>query len=173
MKQEIKNDLELYIVEHAKMQYCCFDLSKECMRLGYNGFAHFFQVQAQDEFLHQRRIMSYLLNRDQEFVISPFKIEKNSCDSIIQILEIYKKHREYFAKLTEDLYKKASEHSDYITAKFYDWFLIDFYEEISETKDIIDGLKLSNNDHYILDKEAGKRVSPETEPVVDPFAPHK
>ncbi|AKU80130.1 ferritin-like domain-containing protein [Spiroplasma turonicum] len=173
MKNEIKKDLEEYILEHAKMQYTCFDLSVQCLKLGYNGFAHFFQVQAQDEFLHQRRIIKYLSERDQLFEIKSVSIEKNNCNSIIEVLETYKKHREHFAELTSKYYKNASNLDDFVTSKFYDWFLIDFYEEIAETKDLIDGLKLSNSDHYKADIKASERIAPNTDPVVDPFAPHQ
>ncbi|AKX34481.1 ferritin [Spiroplasma litorale] len=173
MNKEIKKDLENYIVEHAKMQYFCFDLSNVCAKLGYNGFAHFFQVQAQDEFLHQRRIINYLLDRDQDFEITNFTADKNNCKTIIEVLEVYKTHREKFAEMTSNYYKHANEFEDYVTAKFYDWFLIDFYEEIAETKDMIDGLKLQNSDHYSADKKASERVEPNTGPVVDPFAPHQ
>ncbi|AOG60184.1 ferritin [Spiroplasma helicoides] len=173
MEKQILTDLNKYIEEHAKMQFICYGLSKKCNELGYPGFTHFFQVQAQDEFVHQRRIMNYLLDRNESYEIPSIKVDEVKCNSIIDVLKTYVEHRKHFAKMTDEFSLNAKELKDFTTLKFYEWFVIDFYEEISETHDLIDWINMSNSNHYEIDKKMAKRENPDTLAVVDPFAPHK
>lgn len=172
MNKSITENLQNYINEHAKMQLTCYNLSNSCDKLGYPGFTHFFQVQAQDEFLHQRRIMNYLLDRGEKFNVSSINVEVKEFDNIIDILNYYKSMREMFSHMTDDYTENAKSEKDYTSVKFYEWFSIDFCEEISEISDIIDWLKMSNGNHYSVDKQMKKRENPDTLSVVDPFAPH-
>ncbi|AHI52628.1 ferritin-like domain-containing protein [Spiroplasma culicicola] len=171
-KNDLKN-LNDYILEHAKMQFVCFNLSKNCDDLGYPGFTHFFQVQAQDEFLHQRRIMNYILDNGLDYKIEGANVEIKKFDNIVDILKEYIHHRTHFAKITNQYTEEAKNNMDYTTVKFYEWFAIDFYEEISETNDLIDWINMSNQNHYDIDKKVLMRENPDTLAVVDPFAPHQ
>ncbi|QBQ07475.1 ferritin [Spiroplasma gladiatoris] len=172
MEKIIHNNLQQYIEEHAKMQFICYNLSQNCSDLGYPGFTHFFQVQAQDEFVHQRRIMNYMSDRNIRFIAPNVQVENKSHADIVEILKAYVEYRTHFANLTDEFSKNAKEVNDYTTFKFYEWFAIDFYEEISETNDLIDWFNMKNSNHYEIDKKALERENPDTLSVVDPFAPH-
>lgn len=172
MKKEIITDLQTYIDEHLKMQLICFSLSENCDKIGYPGFKHFFQVQAQDEMLHIRRIANYLLDRGEGYSFKPVEIEKIEHKDIVTILKEYLKRRTFFAEITDKFLINASKVNDFATIKFYEWFTIDFYEEIAETNDLINWLNMSNNNHYEVDKKALSRSEPNTLSVIDPFAPH-
>ncbi|AGR41844.1 ferritin-like domain-containing protein [Spiroplasma diminutum] len=173
MDKLILSNLQDYINEHIKMQFKCFNLSKKCDEMGYPGFTHFFQVQAQDEFLHQRRIMNYLLDKGENYEISLIEVDKPQLNTIEDILKEYIKCRSHFAKITDEFTNNAKEKADFTTVKFYEWFAIDFFEEISETNDLLDWIKMSNGNHYAIDKKVSTRENPDTLAVVDPFAPHK
>ncbi|AUB31197.1 ferritin-like domain-containing protein [Spiroplasma floricola] len=173
MDKLILTNLQDYINEHIKMQLNCFNLSKKCDELGYPGFTHFFQVQAQDEFLHQRRIINYLLDRGQNYKIGSVEITTPDLKNIEDILKEYIKCRTHFANITNEFTNNAKEKMDFTTVKFYEWFSIDFYEEISETNDLLDWIKMSNGNHYAIDKKVLGRENPDTLAVVDPFAPHQ
>ncbi|WP_339021154.1 ferritin-like domain-containing protein [Spiroplasma endosymbiont of Atherix ibis] len=88
MDKLILINLQDYINEHIKMQLNCFNLSKKSDELGYPGFTHFFQVQAQDEFLHQRRIMNYLLDRGQNYKINSIEVNTPELKNIEDILNV-------------------------------------------------------------------------------------
>lgn len=170
--KEIEKDLQEYLNEHAKMQQICFNLSANADRIGYPGFSHYYQVQGQDEILHQRRIMNYIMDRDGHFELTKVDVEYKTINSLKEIVEEYKVHREHFATLTNKLAKNAYEAGDLVTYKFYDWFIIDFYEELAEVKDILDWINMSNKDYYDLDRKMLKREEPDTLMVIDPFSPH-
>ncbi len=174
LNQNSNNDLQEYLTEHIKMQLQCFNLSDEANRLGFPGFEHYFKVQAQDEILHQRRIINFIADCDGTYCINNIKIdnENKQCDSLLMLMKHYQKYRQYFSNLTTKLANNAKEQHDLVTYKFYDWFIIDFYEELAEIKDIIDWIKMANNSYYDLDFKLGTREEPDTLLVIDPFSYH-
>jgi ferritin len=172
LTNDIEKDLQHYIDEHIKMQFFCYNLSSAADKLGFPGFSHYFQVQAQDEVLHQRRIMNFVLDRDGYYQIKNIAEEYKDIKNIIELMETYQTKRAYFAELTNKLAQHANTVGDLVTYKFYDWFIIDFYEELAEVKDIIEWIKMSNNSYYKIDRKMGEKEEPDTLTVIDPFSPH-
>ncbi|AGM24900.1 ferritin [Spiroplasma chrysopicola] len=167
-------DLQAFLTEHAKMQLFCYNLSSNADHLGFPGFSHYFQVQGQDEVLHQRRIMNFMMQSDVHFQLDSLTLpEYKKYNNLKEIVEAYKEKRTYFAELTNKLAKEASTRNDLTTTKFYDWFIIDFSEELGEIKDLLDWIAMSNGDYYDLDKKVLKREEPNTLLVIEPFSPHK
>ncbi|APE74376.1 ferritin [Spiroplasma citri] len=172
LTKDIEKDLQHYIDEHIKMQFFCYNLSSAADKLGFPGFSHYFQVQAQDEVLHQRRIMNFVLDRDGHYQIKNIAEEYKDIKNIIELMETYQTKRAYFAELTNKLAQHANNVGDLVTYKFYDWFIIDFYEELAEVKDIIEWIKMSNNNYYEIDRKMGTKKEPDTLTVINPFSPH-
>ncbi|KAF0850731.1 ferritin-like domain-containing protein [Spiroplasma poulsonii] len=174
LNQNSNNDLQEYLTEHITMQLQCFNLSAEANRLGYPGFAHYFKVQAQDEILHQRWIINFIADCDGTYCVDNIKVNNDNkkCDSLLMLMEHYQKHRQHFSNLTTKLANNAKAQNDLVTYKFYDWFIIDFYEELAEIKDIIDWIKMANHNYYDLDSKLGTREEPDTLLVIDPFSYH-
>ncbi|UZQ31162.1 MAG: ferritin [Spiroplasma phoeniceum] len=172
LTKNIEKDLQHYIDEHIKMQLFCYNLSSAADNLGFPGFRHYFQVQAQDEVLHQRRIINFILDREGYYQIKNIAEEYKDIKNIIELMETYQTKRAYFAELTNKLAQQANTLGDLVTYKFYDWFIIDFYEELAEVKDIIEWIKMSNNSYYKIDRKMGEKEEPDTLTVIDPFSPH-
>ncbi|WP_338985688.1 ferritin-like domain-containing protein [Spiroplasma endosymbiont of Diplazon laetatorius] len=172
MDKLVLSNLQDYINKHIEMQLNCFNLSKKCDEFGYPGFTHFFQVQAQDEFLHQRRIMNYILNNQQDYKIGSIEIKTFELKNIEGILKEYISLRKNFIIMTNEFTNNAKNKNDFATVKFYEWFAIDFYEEISEINDLLDWIKMSNGNHYEIDKKVLKRENPVTLEIISPFSPH-
>ncbi|WHQ36745.1 ferritin [Spiroplasma sp. SV19] len=172
LTKDIEKDLQQYIDEHLKMQFFCYNLSSAAEKLGFPGFSHYFQVQAQDEVLHQRRIMNFMSDRDGHYQVKNIVEEYHDIKNITELMETYQTKRAYFADLTNKLAHHAQEVGDLVTYKFYDWFMIDFYEELAEIKDIIDWIKMSNNSYYKIDHKMGAKEEPDTLTVIDPFSSH-
>lgn len=172
LTNETQKDLQKFLDEHLKMQMIALNLSAEADRLGYPGFSHFFQVQAQDELLHIRRISNFILDRDGSYQFNSASVDYKKLNSVKELMQEYQTHRQYFSDLTDELANSAKKNNDLVTHKFYDWFIIDFYEELAEIKDIIDWISMSNGNYYKLDRKMLKREEPNTESVIDPFSYH-
>ncbi|PWF94852.1 Ferritin-like domain protein [Spiroplasma poulsonii] len=116
--------------------------------------------------------MNFVLDRDGHYEVKNITEEYHNVKNITELMETYQTKRAYFADLTNKLAHHAQEVVDLVTYKFYDWFIIDFYEELAEIKDIIDWIKMSDNSYYNIDDKMGAKEEPDTLAVIDPFSPH-
>ena len=169
MIKKINDDLNAYISEHLKYQMLSLKLSNNANRLGFPGFAHFFQVEAADAVVHIRKICNYLMDQDADVEIKDVKVDNFTIKTIQETISKLKTTKEELLALTNKLVKSASDNNDNLTAKFYDWFLVDFYEEIAYEKDLLDWMKMSNNNFYKIDKRLAKTPEPDTLKVIVPF----
>jgi len=169
MISKINNDLNQFISEHLTYQILSLKLSNDANQKGFPGFAHFFQVEAADAVVHIRKISNYLMDQDANIEIKDIKIPTFTSENITATLKILKTAKEKLLDLTNKLVNSARENNDNLTAKFYDWFLIDFYEEIAYESDLLDWIAMSNQDLYKIDKRLGKTPEPDTLKVIVPF----
>lgn len=169
MIKKINDDLNDYISEHLKYQMLSFKLSNDANQKGYPGFARFFQVEVADAVVHIRKICNYLMDQDAQVEIKDIKVPTFTTKNIEEALKKLKSTKEELLDFTNKLVKSARENNDNLTAKFYDWFLIDFYEEIAYEKDLLDWIAMSNSNLYKIDKRLLKTEEPDTLKVIIPF----
>lgn len=169
MIKKINDDLNNYISEHLKYQMLSFKLSNDANQKGFPGFARFFQIEAADAVFHIRKICNYLMDQDAEVEIKDIKVPTFTAKNIEDTLKKLKSTKEELLDFTNKLVKSARENNDNLTAKFYDWFLIDFYEEIAYEKDLLDWIAMSNHNLYKIDKRLLKTEEPDTLKVIVPF----
>lgn len=169
MIKKINDDLNNYISEHLKYQMLSFKLSNDANQKRFPGFARFFQIEAADAVVHIRKICNYLMDQDAEVEIKDIKVPIFTTKNIEDTLKKLKSTKEELLDFTNKLVKSARENNDNLTAKFYDWFLIDFYEEIAYEKDLLDWIAMSNHNLYKIDKRLLKTEEPDTLKVIVPF----
>lgn len=155
--------------EHTALQLDCYSMASTADQLGFPGASYWFLVQAQDEVLHTRKIYNYLIGRDQKLDVKVNQTKNGQEKSLLELIKNYKKYKEDFIQKTYNLIDEAKKVQDYLTTKFLDWFLIDFYEEIEQAKDYIDMINMSNGDLYSFDKRLSKRKEPDTLAVIPAY----
>ena len=89
---------------------------------GLDGFAHWYQVQAQEERDHAMMMRRYLIDNGVrvtfDAVAKPDKIFKNTTDPLKAGYE----HEQYVTSLINNIYAEAYKIHDYRTMQFLDWF---------------------------------------------------
>lgn len=141
--------------------YLYLDFANYYADEGLNGFAHWYEVQAQEERDHAFMIRRYILNNNckVEFkaIDKPDKVFKTHLDPLEAGLE----HEQYVTSLITDIYHIAFEQKDFRTMQFLDWFIKEQGEEETNADDLIKNMKLFGGDAkglYALDRELGARV---------------
>ncbi|WP_342224419.1 ferritin-like domain-containing protein [Spiroplasma endosymbiont of Asaphidion curtum] len=170
MNPNILSLLNKYADDHNKLQLDCYVMSSVSNTLGFPGASTWFQIQAQDEVLHTRKIYNYLIGRDEILIVNPIQPEEHNEKSLLELMEKYLNYKLQFIEKTNTLIAACQETKDFLTIKFLDWFLIDFYEEIELAKTYIDKIKMSNNNYYGIDKYLSKREEPDTLKVIVPYS---
>mgnify|MGYP000026605147 CR=1 FL=1 len=128
---------------------------------GLEGFAHWYEVQAQEERDHAMMMRRYLIDNGVrvtfEAISKPDKAYKNHAEPLQAGLE----HEKYVTSLISTIYAAAFEAKDFKTMQFLDWFVKEQGEEEKNAEDLIKKMKLFGGDSkglYMLNQELAARV---------------
>lgn len=128
---------------------------------GLNGFANWYQIQAQEERDHAMLFMQYMQNNDAKVTLEA--IDKPAVDlkEKKDPLEAGLAHEQYVTSLIHAIYDAAAQEKDFRTMQFLDWFIKEQGEEETNASDLIKKMELFGSDAkglYMLDQELGGRV---------------
>ncbi len=141
--------------------YLYLDFANYYADEGLEGFAHWYEVQAQEERDHALMMRTYLIDNGVRVTFSevakPDKVFKNHLDP----LEAGFEHEKYVTSLISTIYAAAFEKKDFKTMQFLDWFVKEQGEEEKNAEDLIKKMKLFGGDSkglYMLNQELAARV---------------
>ena len=141
--------------------YLYLDFSNYFEDEGLEGFAHWYEVQAQEERDHAMMIRRYLLDNGHRVTFgaigAPDKTFKAHIDPLLAGLE----HEKYVTSLITAIYAEAFAAKDFKTMQFLDWFVKEQGEEEKNADDLIKKMKLFGGEPkglYMLDRELAARV---------------
>ena len=128
---------------------------------GLDGFANWYDIQAQEERDHAMLMRTYLHNNgekvDFEEIPKPDKVLKELDDPLKEGL----KHEQYVTSLINTIYKAAKDVDDFRTMQCFDWFVKEQGEEEKNADDMIKKFELFGHDAkglYALNQELLGRV---------------
>ena len=161
LNQKIVNLLNDQINKELYSAYLYLDFANYYADEGLDGFAHWYEVQAQEERDHAFMIRRYLINNgvkvEFQAVSKPDKVFENH----LAPLEAGYEHEQYVTSLITAIYHEAFEQKDYKTMQFLDWFIKEQGEEETNADDMVKKMKLFGNDAkglYALNQELAARV---------------
>ncbi len=141
--------------------YLYLDFANYYADEGLDGFAHWYEVQAQEERDHAFMIRRYLIQSgvrvEFQAVAKPDKVFENH----LAPLEAGYEHEQYVTSLITTIYHEAFELRDYKTMQFLDWFIKEQGEEEDNADDMVKKMKLFGSDAkglYALNQELAARV---------------
>ena len=151
---QIKNELQAH--------YNYLGMSAHFERTPYLGFAKWMRAQSGEEYTHAMKLYDYLRERNATIELQAIDAPKTVYgDSPAEIFEIALAQEQSVTRQINDLYELALKEKDYATLQFLTWFLQEQVEEENTVSDIIDRLKLADNNTASLlrlDDEASRRV---------------
>ena len=126
-----------------------------------DGFAHWYEIQAQEERDHAMMMRRYLIDNGIKVTFDkidkPDKTFKNTVDPLKAGYE----HEQYVTSLINNIYAEAAKISDYKTMQFLDWFIKEQGEEEKNADDMLKKFNLFGHDAkglYALNQELMARV---------------
>ena len=115
---------------------------------GLEGFAHWYEIQTQEE-------------RDHALIFRKY-LHENGCKVKLQAIDQPAlEHEKYITSTINDIYTAAFEAKDYRTMKFLDWFIEEQQEEEDNAEKQVSRMRLFGSDAkalYDLDRENAARV---------------
>ena len=141
--------------------YLYLDFANYYADEGLDGFANWYQVQAQEERDHAMMMRRYLIDNGVRVtfgkVAKPDKTYKKHSDA----LEFGLEHEQFVTASIAEIYAAANELKDFKTMQFLDWFVKEQGEEEKNAEDLIKKMKLFGGDAkglYMLNQELAARV---------------
>ena len=141
--------------------YLYLDFANYYEAEGLDGFAHWYQIQAQEERDHAMMMRRYLIDNGVrvtfDAIAKPDKAMKKHDDPLKYGYE----HEQYVTSLINNIYAEAFKLHDFKTMQFLDWFIKEQGEEEKNAEDMLRKYELFGHDAkglYALNQELGARV---------------
>lgn len=141
--------------------YLYLDFANYYADEGLDGFAHWYEIQAQEERDHAMMMRRYLIDNGIKVTFDkidkPDKTFKNTDDPLKAGYE----HEQYVTSLINNIYAEAAKINDFKTMQFLDWFIKEQGEEEKNAEDLLKKFNLFGHDAkglYSLNQELMARV---------------
>lgn len=141
--------------------YLYLDFASYFTNKGLDGFANWYQVQAQEERDHAMLFYQYLHNNNFRVVLEAIAKPDQTLQASMDPLKAGLAHEEYVTGLIHAIYAAAQEAKDFRTMQFLDWFIKEQGEEEKSAHDLITKMELFGGEAkglYLLDSELAARV---------------
>lgn len=126
-----------------------------------NGFANWYQIQAQEERDHAMLFMQYLQNNSGKVTLEAIAKPDKVFEDFIGPLKAGLEHECYVTSLIHEIYDAAHTVKDFRTMQFLDWFVKEQGEEEKNAEELIKRFNLFGHDPkglYMLDSEMAARA---------------
>ena len=153
MNEQIKN--EFYSA------YLYLSMSAYFETINLPGFAHWMQIQVQEEVGHAMKLYNFINERGGRVVLQAIDQPPAEFDSPLDVFERTLEHEEKVTGMIHQLYALSIQEQDYPSQIFLQWFVTEQVEEEDSATKIIATLKLIGDDRHallMLDRELGSRV---------------
>jgi len=141
--------------------YLYLDFSNYFKRVGLDGFANWYYIQAQEERDHAMLFYQYLQNEGQLVTLKAIDKPDREIKTHMDVLLAGLEHEKYVTSLIHDIYSAAYDVRDFRAMQFLDWFVKEQGEEETNANDMITKMELFGGDAkglYMLNQELAARV---------------
>ena len=125
----------------------------------FDGTAHFFMLQTQEEVGHAMKMYNYLFEVGGQAVIPGLDKPPVKYKDLNDVFQKALEHEKYISGRINKLVTLARQESDYATEYFLQWFVTEQVEEEANASEILEKLKLAGDSSGLLflDAELSKR----------------
>ena len=158
---KVKELINTQINKEFYSAYLYLDFSNYYSDLGLDGFAHWYEVQAQEEQDHAMLMRQYLHNNGEHVTLDAVAKPDAVYDGARDPLKLALAHEQYVTSLINTIYAAADAVHDYRTMQCFDWFVREQGEEEKNAEDLIKKFQLYGSDAkglYALNQELLARV---------------
>jgi ferritin len=138
-----------------------------CQINGYQGAAAWLYAQADEERIHELKLIHYLDDRGGNAQLSDIKKPVTKFKSLADVFQQVLKHEEFISASINEVYAVSIKQNDYSTSNFLQWYISEQIEEESTARTILDQIKLTGEEKgglFLMDKElvsmAAKKAAP-------------
>ena len=161
MNEKVRALLNDQINKEFYSAYLYLDFSNYFSRVGLDGFANWYKIQAMEERDHAMLFYQFLQNENETVTLDAIAKPDKVINAHIDALNAGLEHEKYVTSLINAIYDEAAKVRDYRTMQFLDWFVKEQGEEETNANDLISKMELFGSDPrglYLLNQELAARV---------------
>ena len=161
LNEKVAQLLNTQVNKEFYSAYLYLHFSNFYKELGLDGFANWYQIQAQEERDHALLFVQYMQNNDVPVTFEAIDKPDAELAEKMDPLKAGYAHEQYVTGLIHTIYEAAYEVKDFRTMQFLDWFVKEQGEEETNASDLIKKMELFGDDAkslYMLDQELGGRT---------------
>ena len=117
---------------------------------GLDGYANFYEIQAQEERDHALIFRKYLLENDRMPQMKAIDRPDKTFSTYMEPLKAALEHEQYVTGLINGIYAAADAAHDYRAMQFLQWFIDEQMEEEDTARDMITKMELFGEDRHSL-----------------------
>jgi len=158
--KSIEIALNIQIKEELFSAYLYLSMAAWFKSKGLDGFAHWMQIQAQEELNHAMKFYNYILERGGRVELLAIDKPASKFNSALAIFEAAFKHEESITILISNLVNISRESKDHATESFLKWFVDEQVEEEASADAVVQKLRMAGDNGpslMLLDKEMAQR----------------
>lgn len=161
LKKKIQKALTRQINEEMYSGYLYLSMESYFRSISLSGFASWMRVQVQEELYHGMRFYDFVHERGGRVILDTIQQPDSEWATPLAAFEQIMIHEEKVTALINALMDLAITEQDHATKIFLQWFVSEQVEEESSVGDVLNKLRLIQNDSsglFMLDAEMAKRV---------------
>lgn len=164
LSEKVQSALNEQIKDELYAAYLYLAMSGYFKGENLEGFAHWFDLQRQEEINHGLKIFDYIFDRGGRGELKELPAPPGKFESPLDVAEQAFDHERSVTEKINDLYELALDEKDYQTQALLQWFISEQIEEEKSALVIVERLKMVGDETaalFILDREMGARTSAE------------
>lgn len=134
---EVEKALAGQINQELTAAYTYLAMAAWFDRQSLDGFAHWMQLQYQEETAHGMKLFRYLLDRGGRLELEGIGRPRTDYDSVREVFEAALRQEQENTRSINSLYGLAVQLNDYATISHLQWFLDEQVEEEKSIEDIL------------------------------------
>ncbi len=161
IEQKIAKLINEQVNKEFYSAYLYLDFANYYANEGLDGFAHWYEIQAQEERDHAMMFRRYLIDNGVRVTFDKIAKPDKTFTKFSDPLEAGFEHEKYVTSLINNIYSEAFAIKDFKTMQFLDWFIKEQGEEEVNAEDMIKKFQLFGHDAkglYALNQELLARV---------------
>lgn len=137
IRSEVERALAGQINQELTAAYTYLAMAAWFDRQSLDGFAHWMQLQYQEETAHGMRLFRYLLDRGGRLELEGIGKPRTEYDSVREVFEAALRQEQENTRSINALYELAGQLNDFATISHLQWFLDEQVEEEKSIEDIL------------------------------------
>ncbi|MCL7938146.1 MAG: ferritin [marine benthic group bacterium] len=165
ISDRLRDEINEQIKYEMYSAYMYLAMSAWCAERNLSGFAHWMNLQAQEEVDHAMRFFNFLLERGARVELQALDAPPSEYGDPVAVMEKSLEHEKFVSSRIHHLYKLATEEGDYPAQVMLQWFVSEQVEEEASIDEIVERMKMFGSDGtslLMVDTQLGAR-QPEAE----------